>query len=68
MQIHSTGTDLELHLPANTVIVDHEGKPVTQLTITAIPLDCGNVYRTLHFPVKTYKHIEQYQEEREAAS
>jgi hypothetical protein len=26
--------------------------------------DCGNVYRTLRFPEKTYKHIEQYQEER----
>jgi hypothetical protein len=26
--------------------------------------DCGNVYRTLHFPDKTYKHIEEYQEER----
>ena len=29
--------------------------------------DCGNVYRSLHFPSKTYKHIEQYQEERAAA-
>ena len=26
--------------------------------------DCGNVYRSLHFPTKTYKHIEEYQEER----
>jgi hypothetical protein len=25
--------------------------------------DCGNVYRSLHFPDKTYKHIEEYQEE-----
>jgi hypothetical protein len=29
--------------------------------------DCGNVYRTLHFPGKIYKHIEQYQEERAEA-
>ena len=26
--------------------------------------DCGNVYRTLRFPSKTYKHIEHYQEEK----
>lgn len=30
---------LELHLPANTVIVDREGKSVTELTITPVPLD-----------------------------
>jgi YD repeat-containing protein len=30
---------LQLHLPQNTVIVDHDGHPVKQLTITAIPLD-----------------------------
>jgi hypothetical protein len=30
---------LQVHLPAKTVIVDHEGHPVHQLTITAIPLD-----------------------------
>ncbi len=30
---------LELHLPANTVITDHEGRPVTRITITAIPDD-----------------------------
>lgn len=30
---------LELHLPQNTVIVDHDGHPVHQLTITPIPLD-----------------------------
>jgi RHS repeat-associated protein len=30
---------LELHLPQNTVIVDHDGHPVHQLTITAVPLD-----------------------------
>jgi DNA primase large subunit len=26
--------------------------------------DCGSVYRSLHFPEKTYKHITEYQEER----
>ncbi len=26
--------------------------------------DCGNVYRSLHFPQTTYEHIEEYQEER----
>src|SRR6266851_7635051 len=30
---------LELHLPQNTVIVDHDGHPVHQLTITPVPLD-----------------------------
>jgi RHS repeat-associated protein len=30
---------LELHLPANTMIVDQEGRRVTQLSITAIPVD-----------------------------
>jgi RHS repeat-associated protein len=30
---------LELHIPADTVITDYEGKPVTKLTITQIPLD-----------------------------
>jgi RHS repeat-associated protein len=30
---------LEFHLPANTVIVDHEGHPTSRLTITPIPLD-----------------------------
>jgi hypothetical protein len=29
--------------------------------------ECGNVYRTLHFPTRTYKHIEHYQEERAEA-
>ncbi len=29
--------------------------------------DCGNVYRSLRFPTKTYKHIEHYQEERSEA-
>jgi YD repeat-containing protein len=29
---------LEFHLPANTVIVDHEGHPTRRLTITPIPL------------------------------
>ncbi len=26
--------------------------------------DCGNVYRSLKFPTKTYSHIEHYQEEK----
>lgn len=30
---------LELHLPANTVITDYYGKPVTEISITPIPLD-----------------------------
>jgi RHS repeat-associated protein len=30
---------LQLHLPPNTVIMDRQGHPVKQLTITAIPLD-----------------------------
>jgi hypothetical protein len=30
--------------------------------------DCGNVYRTLTFPQKTYSHIGQYQEEKAEAS
>lgn len=30
---------LELRLPANTVIRDHDGKIVTQLTVTPVPLD-----------------------------
>ena len=30
---------LELHLPAGTVITDHDGKPVTQISITPIPVD-----------------------------
>ncbi len=30
---------LALHLPANTVITDRRGKPVTEITITPIPLD-----------------------------
>jgi RHS repeat-associated protein len=30
---------LELHLPPNTVITDHNGKTVTEISITPIPLD-----------------------------
>lgn len=30
---------LELHIPANTVITDYYGKPVTEISITPIPLD-----------------------------
>ena len=30
---------LELHIPANTFITDSDGKPVTKITITPIPLD-----------------------------
>src|SRR5207244_1870026 len=30
---------LELHLPQNTVIIDHDGRPIRQLTITPVPLD-----------------------------
>jgi hypothetical protein len=30
--------------------------------------DCGNVYRSLHFSTSTYKHIEEYQEERATAA
>jgi hypothetical protein len=30
---------LALHLPQGTTVVDHEGKVVTKLTVTAIPLD-----------------------------
>lgn len=30
---------LELHLPANAEIIDHEGKPVTAVSLTQIPLD-----------------------------
>lgn len=30
---------LELHIPANTVITDYYGKPVTQITITPVPLN-----------------------------
>jgi RHS repeat-associated protein len=30
---------LELHLPANTVITDHDGKVVRQISITPVPLD-----------------------------
>jgi hypothetical protein len=29
--------------------------------------DCGNVYRSLRFEIATYKHIEEYQEEKMAA-
>jgi hypothetical protein len=29
--------------------------------------DCGNVYRSLRFEGSTYKHIEEYQEEKMAA-
>ncbi len=31
--------DLELHIPAGASVVDHDGKEVTEVSITAIPLD-----------------------------
>ncbi len=45
---------LELHLPAHTTIVDYEGRPVTQLTITPIPLDKPP------FPLPTGVHVPIY--------
>lgn len=48
---------LELHIPANTVITDYYGKPVTQISITPIPLNkppfpLPNVQVPLYFTIQ----------------
>jgi len=48
---------LELHIPANTVITDYHGKPVTEISITPIPLDrppfpLPNVQVPLYFTIQ----------------
>ena len=48
---------LELHIPANTVITDYYGKPVTQVTVTPIPLNqppfpLPNVQVPLYFTIQ----------------
>jgi RHS repeat-associated protein len=48
---------LELHLPANAVITDYYGKPVTEISITPIPLDrppfpLPNVQVPLYFTIQ----------------
>jgi len=45
---------LELHIPPNTVIVGEDGKPVTQVSITPIPVDRPPFPLPTHFTVPVY--------------
>jgi hypothetical protein len=53
--------------PRRERIVEWQKEQGFPLLPNANDPECGNVYRSLHFPTTTYKHIEEYQEERAAA-
>jgi hypothetical protein len=54
--------------PRRERIVEWQSEQTFPILPSMSDPDCGNVYRSLHFSTSTYKHIEEYQEERVMAA